>query len=458
MTELLPYGPVPSPRQLRWHEMEFYGFMHFTVDTFTDLEWGYGDESPAVFNPTALDARQWAQTARDAGMSGLILTAKHHDGFCLWPSKYTAHSVKNSPWKAGRGDVVRELADACQEYGLRLGLYLSPWDRNHAEYGRPAYVEYYRNQLTELLTQYGELFEVWFDGANGGDGYYGGTRETRTIDRRSYYNFPALWELVRQHQPQANMFSDAGPDIRWVGNEAGYASHTCWGKIKPEGIFPGEVDNPERLGWGESDGTVWRPAEVDVSLRPGWFYHPHEQPRTLEELLAIYFASIGHGGNLLLNLPPDRRGLIPDEDCRRLQEFRRALDEIFITDFAAGMPATATQVRGNDPAFAAAHLTDGLPDTFWTVDDEIRDAAVTVEFAQPARVNCLRVEEYLPLGQRVESFAVDVNLWGQWLEVAVGTTIGPRRLLRFPAVTTGAVRLRILRAQACPVLKRLSVY
>jgi alpha-L-fucosidase len=222
----VPHLPVPSPRQLRWHDLEFYGFLHFTVNTFTDKEWGYGDESPSVFNPSALDARQWVQVAKDAGMRGLILTAKHHDGFCLWPSRYTEHSVKNSPWKDGHGDVVREFVDACAEFGLHAGLYLSPWDRNHAEYGRPAYVEYYRNQLEELLTQYGELFEIWFDGANGGDGYYGGAREARKIDAQTYYGFPELWALVRQHQPNAILFSDAGPDIRWIGNESGYAPAT----------------------------------------------------------------------------------------------------------------------------------------------------------------------------------------------------------------------------------------
>ena len=298
-----PHGPVPSQRQLRWHELEFYGFVHFSMNTFTDKEWGYGDESPALFQPSALDARQWVAAARAAGMAGIILTAKHHDGFCLWPSAYTTHSVKSSPWRDGHGDVVRELADACRESGMKLGLYLSPWDRNHAAYGTPAYIQYYRAQLQELLTQYGELFEFWFDGANGGDGYYGGARATRTIDRREYYGFPTLWEMVRAQQPGAILFSDAGPDIRWVGNEGGVASHTCWAKIKPEGIAVGEVDDVTRLGWGEANGTVWRPAEVDVSLRPGWFYHAQEQPKSLAALLDIYFTSVGRGCCLLLEHP-----------------------------------------------------------------------------------------------------------------------------------------------------------
>ncbi|OPZ87862.1 MAG: Alpha-L-fucosidase [bacterium ADurb.Bin429] len=454
----VPHLPVPSERQLRWHDLEFYGFLHFTVNTFTDKEWGYGDESPGVFNPTALDARQWARTAREAGMRGLILTAKHHDGFCLWPSRYTEHSVKNCPWKGGNGDVVREFVDACAEFDLQAGLYLSPWDRNHAEYGRPAYVEYYRNQLEELLTQYGEIFEVWFDGANGGDGYYGGARETRRIDAQTYYNFPALWALVRELQPNAILFSDAGPDIRWVGNEAGYASATCWAKMHPGGIAPGKVDDLNRLGWGEADGTEWRPAEVDVSIRPGWFHHPHEAPRPLDELFAINDASIGRGCCLLLNLPPDRRGLIPDDDIARLREYRAALDARYGHDAAAGKPAAASETRGDAPVFAAANVTDGNTDTYWTVNDDTRAATLTVDLGEPTRVTAIRLEEYLPLGQRVEAFSVELRVWDQWLETAVGTTIGPRRLLTFPALKTDQVRIRIHRAQACPTLKRVSVY
>jgi alpha-L-fucosidase len=453
-----PHLPVPSARQLRWHALEFYGFLHFTVNTFTDREWGYGDESPSVFNPTALDARQWARTAREAGMRGLILTAKHHDGFCLWPSRYTEHSVKNCPWKDGTGDVVREFVDACAEFDLKAGLYLSPWDRNHAEYGRPAYVDYYRAQLEELLTQYGELFEFWFDGANGGDGYYGGARETRSIDAQTYYGFPELWAMVRQHQPNAILFSDAGPDIRWVGNESGYTSFTCWSKMHPRGIAPGKVDDVNRLCLGEADGTEWRPAEVDISLRPGWFHHPHEAPRALEELLAVYDASIARGCCLLLNLPPDRRGLLPEEDIARLGEFRQAIVARYTHEVAAGKPATASEVRGDDPGFAAANVTDGNPDTYWTVNDDTREAVLTIDLGEPTRVNTIRLEEYLPLGQRIEAFAVDVRHWDQWLETAIGTTVGARRILTFPALTTDQLRIRILRAQACPVLGRVAVY
>jgi alpha-L-fucosidase len=454
-----PHGPVPSARQLRWHALELYGFVHFTVNTFTDQEWGYGDESAQVFNPTALDTRQWARVAKDAGLRGLILTAKHHDGFCLWPSAYTEHSVKRAPWKAGAGDVVQELHDACAEYGLQMGLYLSPWDRNHAEYGSEGYLAYYQRQLRELLGRYpGELFEMWFDGANGGDGYYGGARETRTIDRRTYYRFPELIEIVRALQPHANIFSDAGPDVRWVGNEAGRASATCWSKIKPEGMYPGNVDDTNRLAWGEADGSVWRPAEVDVSIRPGWFYHPHEQPCSLNELVEIYFASVGYGCNMLLNLPPDRRGLIPEEDVRRLHEFRQALDAIFAHDVAQGQAVTASQVRGDDPAYSAAHLTDGDPDSYWSTDDDVRTATIEIELGGLQRIGCVRLEEYIPLGQRVESFTLEVKLWEQWLQIALGTTIGSQRILRVPPITTDKLRLRITASQACPVLRRVAVY
>ena len=273
-----PYGPVPSARQLRWHELEFYGFLHFTVNTFTDKEWGYGDESPAVFNPTDFDADQIVGAAKAAGMKGLILTAKHHDGFCLWPSKLTEHSVKNSPWRDGKGDVVREIADACRRHGLTFGVYLSPWDRNHADYGRPDYLDYYRNQLRELMTGYGPLFEVWFDGANGGDGYYGGAREKRTIDRRTYYDWENTRQIVRDLQPDAVMFSDAGPDVRWVGNENGIAGDPCWATLNRDDFAPGEADEA-RLNPGDRPGTHWLPAECDVSIRPGWFYHASEDAK-----------------------------------------------------------------------------------------------------------------------------------------------------------------------------------
>ncbi len=373
-----PHGPVPTERQLRWHAMEFYGFLHFTVNTFTDKEWGYGDESPAIFNPTDFDADQIVRVAGEAGMKGLILTAKHHDGFCLWPSKFTEHSVRNSPWKDGKGDVVREIGDACRRHGLRFGVYLSPWDRNHRDYGRPEYLTYYRNQLRELLTGYGELFTVWFDGANGGDGFYGGAREKRRIDNRTFYDWSNTWSIVRELQPMACMFSDAGPDFRWVGNERGIAGDPCWATLdmtRP-GRHPG--GSSEGLTSGERPGTAWIPAECDVSIRPGWFHHAAEDSKvkTPDQLLDIYYRSVGRGACLNLNLPPDRRGRIHDNDIAALREFRRRLDATFATDLAEGARVTASATRGGLPEFAPGKLTDADPTSYWTTDD---GAATPVE-------------------------------------------------------------------------------
>jgi len=452
-----PFGPVPSTRQLAWHEMEVYGFLHFTVNTFTDKEWGYGDESPEIFNPTKLDTRQWARTARNAGMKGLILTAKHHDGFCLWPSKYTEHSVKKSPWKNGKGDVVKELANACREFDLKMGLYLSPWDRNHADYATPAYVEYYHKQLKELMTNYGELFEIWHDGANGGDGYYGGARETRSIDAKTYYGFPKIWERVRELQPNAVIFSDAGPDIRWIGNERGFAPDTCWARINPEGIYPGIADL-ERLGSGNPDGAVWRPGEADVSIRKGWFFHEDQKPKSLAQLLDIYYNSVGKGCCLLLNIPPDKRGLIPEEDAKRLKEWRAVLDQTFQTDLAKGKSASASNVRGNAKTFSAANVTDGDRESYWATDDNARQAELTINLDTPTRFNRIRLQEYIPLGQRIAAFTIDVHDKDGWRELTKGTTIGPRRILRIPDVEANQIRLRINESFACPTISTFELY
>lgn len=454
-----PFGPLPAERHLRWHEMEYYGFIHFTVNTFTDKEWGYGDEDPKIFNPSDLDPRQWAEAARRAGMKALIITAKHHDGFCLWPSKYTEHSVKNSPWKNGRGDVLAELAAACKANGLRMGVYLSPWDRNHADYATPKYIEYYRNQMHELLSNYGEICEVWFDGANGGDGYYGGARQTRRIDNRTYYDWPNTWKIVRRFQPMAVMFSDGGPDIRWVGNESGVGSGTNWATLRRAEFAPGIADL-KALANGQTDGTHWVPAEVDVSIRPGWFYHASQdaQVKSVDKLLEIYYSSVGNGCNLLLNIPPDRRGRFHEIDCERLLAMRNVLDATFKTDLARGRKVTASNVRAGDPHFAAARLTDGDRDTYWAADDEVRAAELTVELGGPAKLNRVRVQEHIQLGQRIEGFAVDARVGGQWKEIAKATTIGPRRILQTETVEADAVRLRITASRACPTLSTLEVY
>ncbi|MBI1177193.1 alpha-L-fucosidase [bacterium] len=458
LTPPTPYGPVPTERQLRWHEMEFYGFVHFTVNTFTDKEWGYGDESETVFNPTDFDADQIAGVAKMAGMKGLILTCKHHDGFCLWPSKYTEHSVKNSPWKNGKGDVVKELSEACRRQGMRFGVYLSPWDRNNPNYGRPEYITYYRNQLRELLTNYGDIFTVWFDGANGGDGYYGGAREKRHIDNKVYYDWKNTWQIVRDLMPMAVMFSDVGPDVRWVGNERGIAGEPCWATIDIDGGVPGNTTAD--LNHGERHGTNWVPAECDVSIRPGWFYHPSEDNRvkTPAQLLDIYYHSVGRGACLNLNVPPDRRGQIHDSDIQSLKEFRRILDATFAKNLALGAKFTASNIRGNSSTFAPDNLLDGNRNTYWCTDDDVKTADLTLDLDQPVTFNVVDLRECLPLGQRVDAFAIDQWKDGQWVEFTSGTSIGNRRLLRTENVTTSKVRLRITQAAACPAIAEFGLY
>src|SRR5665213_779866 len=453
------FGPVPTARQLVWHEMEFYGFVHFTVNTFTGKEWGYGDEPESVFNPTDFSAEQIVQTAKDAGMKGLILTCKHHDGFCLWPSKFTEHSVKNSPWENGHGDVVREISDACRKAGLKFGIYLSPWDRNSAVYGQPEYLTYYRNQLRELLTNYGPVFEVWFDGANGGDGFYDGAREKRNIDRKTYYDWKNTRAIVRELMPGAMMFSDGGPDVRWVGNERGIAGDPCWATLNRADFFPGEAD-AKRLNRGDRPGTDWVPAECDVSIRPGWFYHANEDARvkTPEQLVELYFKSVGRGASLLLNLPPDRRGRIADADVKSLREFRRLLDATFAHDLARGAKISASNTRGGARRFAPENLLRHKPDRYWATDDNVTTPEVILDLRRPTTFNVVSLREYLPLGQRVEAFALDQWRNGQWVQFAAGTSIGSHRLIRGDFVTTSKVRLRVTQSPVCPALAEFGLF
>jgi len=459
-----PYGPVPSARQLQWQAMEFVGFVHFTVNTFTDKEWGNGDESEKLFDPTDFNASQIAGVARDGGMKELVLTCKHHDGFCLWPSKFTEHSVKNSPWKNGQGDVVKELSEACRQAGLKFGVYLSPWDRNNKDYGRPEYLTYYRNQLRELLSNYGPISEVWFDGANGGSGYYGGARETRQIDNHTYYDWPRTRQLVREWQPGACMFSDGGPDIRWVGNEAGRAGDPCWDTLNAAEFGPGYGPTnggyTERLSSGDRPGTDWIPAECDVSIRPGWFYHASEdnQVKTPAQLVDLYYNSVGRGATLLLNLPPDRRGQLHANDVASLLAFRRILDATFAHDFARTATVTASDTRGGDAQFAPKNVIDGRRDTYWSTDDRVTTPELVLDLGQPVTFNVVRLREYLPLGQRVEAFALDQWQGGQWLQFAAGTSIGNCRLARCAPVTTAKVRLRIIKAPVCPALSEVGLF
>jgi alpha-L-fucosidase len=460
----VPYGAVPSVRQLKWHELEFYGFVHFTTNTFTDKEWGYGDESPLIFNPSDFDANQIAGVAQEAGMKGLILTCKHHDGFCLWPSEFTKHSVAASPWRQGKGDVVREMSDACRRKGIQFGVYLSPWDRNHAEYGRGAYVEYYRKQLRELLTNYGPVFEVWFDGANGGDGWYGGAKERRNIDGATYYGWETTWKLVRELQPQAMMFSDVGPDIRWVGNESGFAGNPCWATYTPRGRdghapYPGGTIYQDGEH-GTRNGRYWMPAEVDVSIRPGWFYHKRDDSkvRTPDNLMKLYFESVGRGASLLLNLPPDRRGRLHEADVASIREFGRRLKAMCAADLAHGARATACNTRGNDSRYAPERVIDGDRNTYWCTDDSVSTPELVLDMGKPVTFSVVGLREYLPLGQRVDEWALDRWEHGGWVEFAQGTSIGNHRLWRGSVMTADKVRLRIVKAAACPAMSEMALY
>lgn len=454
-----PFGPVPSERQLAWHEMEFYAFVHFNMNTFTDKEWGFGDESPELFNPTELNCKQWARVCKEAGMKGIILTAKHHDGFCLWPSQYTEHSVKNSPWKDGKGDVVRELADACKEYGLKMGIYLSPWDRNHADYGKPEYITYYRNQLRELLTNYGDLFEVWFDGANGGTGYYGGANENRKIDRKTYYDWDNTYSIIRELQPQAVIFSDAGPDVRWVGNEQGWANPTNWCLLRRKEVYPG-YGRYKELRSGHEDGTNWVPAECDVSIRPGWYYHPVQdnQVKSLTHLLNIYYQSVGRNASFLLNFPVDPRGLIHENDVKQVLKLAETIGKDFANDLARGKKVQASQTRGNSRKFSPCNVNDGKKDTYWTTDDRATTANLVIDLGKPTSINRFLVQEYIPLGQRVQQFTVEAFLNDSWQEIASETTIGYKRILRFTTVETNKIRFNITQSKACPVVSNIELY
>lgn len=453
---------VPASNQLAWHEMELNAFVHFTTNTFTGKEWGYGDEQPSIFNPSDdYDADQWVRTFKETGFKGVILTCKHHDGFCLWPSKYTEHSVKNSPWKNGEGDVVRDVMRACKKYELKFGVYLSPWDRNHADYGSPAYIEYYRNQLKELFTTYGPVFEMWFDGANGGDGYYGGKREKRSIKGSTYYEWPETLDLVRSMEPEILFFSDAGPGVRWVGNERGVAGETNWNTITPDTLFAGKGGIEKLLNTGDENGSAWIPAEVDVSIRKGWFYHAEEDSlvKTPEQLFNIYLTSVGRGSTLLLNIPPDKRGLVHELDVAALKGFREILDTEFKTNLALNKSVLANNWRGEADQYAAKNITDGNKDSYWATDDEVTSGNFEIDLGATQTVKYFLIQEYIQLGQRVKSFTVDALINGQWQKVAEGTTIGYKRILKLEhTTTTNKIRVNITSSKACPVISNVEVY
>ena len=430
-----PCGPVPTENQLRWQEMEMYAFIHYSMNTYTDQEWGFGNEDPKLFNPSDLDCRQWARVCKQAGMKGIIFTAKHHCGFCMWPSKYTEYSVKNSPWKQGKGDVVRELADACKEEGLKFAVYLSPWDRNHADYGKPEYVTYFRNQLRELLTQYGDIFEVWFDGANGGDGWYGGANETRKIDGKTYYQWAETFRMIRELQPKAVIWNDGGDrgDLRWVGTEAGNVGETNWS------LMPATGDTPwHMLHYGVENGNVWCPGETNTSIRPGWFYHDaeNEHVKSLSKLMDTYYKSVGRNSTLLLNFPIAPNGRIHPNDSLRGIAFKKMIDEVFKTNLAE----------------KAKKKTSGYE--------------TIIDFGKPTAFNRFLAEEEISQGQRVKEFSLEALVDGEWQQLKDAlvdngnglTTIGHRRIICFPTVKATKLRFTITAAKCQPIIKKLGVY
>lgn len=437
--------PVPSRAQVEWQKLEYYAFVHFGMNTFTDHEWGEGRAPASDFNPTAFDARQWARVARDAGMKGIIVTAKHHDGFCLWPSKTTEYSVKNSAWRDGKGDVLAELSKACEEFGLKFGVYISPWDRNHPLYGTPEYNETYKAQWRELLTDYGPVFEAWLDGANDGK-------------KPMKYDFAGFFETILSIQPNAVIFSDAGPGARWVGNERGFAGETNWSTRDNRGVLPGKADE-KALNHGDENGTSWIPAECDVSIRPGWFYHANEDDKvkSVDELMEIWFGSVGRNCNLLLNIGVDRRGVVNEHDIKRLMEFKTAREIAFRRNLAKGK-VTAADLSPTKGKFGLSNVLDNDFDSFWMPLDDARSGALTLDFGRETEFNSVVLQEFIPFGQRVKNFNVEVWSDGEFKIAATATTIGYKRILRFPSVKSRRLRIVINDARAAPLISSLAVF
>ena len=445
-----PFGPTPTAQQLEWQKMEMNMFAHFGPNTFTGREWGLGTEAEDVFNPTDLDCGQWTAIAKAAGFKGIIITGKHHDGFCLWPNPVCEHTVAKSPWKDGKGDVLKELSEACAKDGLKFGVYISPWDRNDPTYGTPAYNDVYAKTLESALGSYGEVFEQWFDGANG-EGPNG---------KRQDYDWPLFNGMVRRIQPNAVIFSDIGPDCRWVGNERGSAGRTCWGRLDTEGFTPGAgAPCQDTLNRGNALGSYWIPAETDVSIRPGWFWRESENDKvkSVNELLQIYYESVGRNSLLLLNVPPDTTGRINATDSVRLMEFRAALDDIFKNNLAEGAKAEATSVRGGN--FKAQNILNEEYDSFWAAPDDVTEASITIDLKGAKTFNLIQIQEYIPLGQRVKSFTIEVlGNDGQWTELASETTIGYKRIIPITETTSSKIRFNITGAYACPALNGFALY
>ncbi|RFZ83531.1 hypothetical protein DYU05_12845 [Mucilaginibacter terrenus] len=463
-----PYGVLPTQRQLKWQETDMYCIVHFSMATYTDKEWGFGDEDPAIFNPKNFSAMQIVSAAKAGGFKGIVVVAKHHDGFCLWPTKTTDHNISKSPYKNGKGDILKEYQEACNKLGMKMAVYCSPWDRNNPLYGKPEYVtKVYREQLRELYKNYGPLFMSWHDGANGGDGYYGGTREVRKIDRSTYYGWDTTWGITRKMQPGASIFGDVGPDVRWVGNEEGHAGETYWATYTPhapeEGKVPanGFVKDYEGTE-GTRNGKYWMPAECDVPLRRGWFYHESQdgQSRSAYTLADLYYKSVGRGACLDLGLSPNKDGVIANEDVKILKDFGGIIKATFAVNLAKGAAFKPSNVRGNSAAkFGTTFLTDNSRYSYWATDDKVTTPTLEIDLRTAKTFNVIRIRENIKLGQRIEGAAFDAWINGAWKEIAAVPSIGANRLVRLPYnITTSKLRLRITKSPVAVAISDFGLF
>lgn len=444
--------PEPTRAQLQWHDMEFYLFMHFGPNTFTDLEWGHGNEKEEVFNPTNLDCEQWCRIAKAGGAKGIIITAKHHDGFCLWPSKFSNHTVRESKWKDGKGDVLKELSDACKKYGLKFGVYISPWDRNHPDYGTEKYNDVFVNMMKELFTNYGPIWELWWDGANG-EGLNG---------KKQVYDWHRFERTVRELSPNTIIFSDIGPDIRWCGNENGIAGKTNWNTLDTAGFTRGaEAPPQDTLNAGNINGQNWIPAECDVSIRPGWFYHKAEDDKvkTPEQLFQLYLKSVGRGANLLLNVPPDGRGLITEYDSAALIGFKKLKDKNFRID----------ELKKADPKYIlhyaildAKNVVDKNVNTFQILrvfnPETTGNDRIVLEFHNETFINCISLSEPIQNGQTINGFEIILMNDKKITGLLTGTTIGRKRLIIFPRQKITSFSISIKAAKGEPAISEVAAY
>ena len=442
--------PKPSAAQLAWHNMEFYLFMHFGPNTFTDLEWGHGNEKEEVFNPTQLDCDQWCRVAKASGAKGIIITAKHHDGFCLWPSKFSKHTVRESKWKDGKGDVLKELSAACKKYGLKFGVYISPWDRNHPDYGTEKYNDVFVKMMTELFTNYGSIWELWWDGANG-EGPNG---------KKQVYDWKRFKETVRKLSPNTVIFSDVGPDIRWVGNENGIAGTTNWNTLDTDGFEPGKLAPiTDTLNKGNVNGKYWIPAECDVSIRPGWFYHKAEDDKvkTPEELFQLYLKSVGRGANLLLNVPPDGRGLITEFDSAALVGFRKLREESFFQHSEFDNISFTKRKRFSYNKKISDSNLSSFVKLKGASDNYIRLFSKT-----GTPINCLVLSEYIKYGQKISQVEIEIAPWGSNSDniftIKSITTIGNKRIITFPKINAQNIIIKIINSKGVPLISEVSAY